>query len=356
MKQLRRFLAITGLIFTFYASFGQIEIKDIMRAGAADGQKYFEQYMSPGFISFNNGLSSGWYNTAKPHKLFGVDLTVSMNFASIPEDMRTFTFNNADYSVLQLENGTSAQLPTIGGGISNEGMIVAAGSSVEGTTYRTDQLFNAASGIGKTPFNAIPTPTLTMGIGLPKNTDLKIRYIPSINTGDFSFDFFGIGIMHDIKQWIPGLKLAPFDLSGFVGTTTMTSEIGFSTGDINQDDFEARNGAAVLKTTSTTIQGVISKKFGVFTPYAGVGYNIASSSFDLKGIYQYKDDNGTPNDPNDDTISDEIKDPISLKFSEGNTPRVTVGARVKLLILTFHADYTIQKYSTFSAGIGLSVR
>jgi hypothetical protein len=194
-----------------------------------------------------------------------------------------------------------------------------------------------------------------MGIGLPKNTDLKIRYIPSINSGDFSFDYFGIGVMHDLKQWIPGLKLAPFDFSGFIGTTTMTTQIGFDTGDINQDDFEARNGAAVLKTTSTTVQGIISKKIGIFTPYAGVGYNIASSSFDLKGTYQYKDDNGTP-DPSDDDISDPIKDPISLKFSEGNTPRVTVGARFKLLILTLHADYTIQKYSTFSAGIGLSVR
>ena len=171
-----------------------------MRAGAEDGQKYFEKYMEPGFISFNNGLSSGWYNTAKPHKLFGVDLTVTMNFASIPEEMRTFTFNNSDFAILRLENGTSANIPTIGGGKSNEGMIVEAGSTVEGTTYRSDQLFNAASGIGTTPFNAIPTPTLTLGIGLPKNTDLKIRYIPSIDAGDFSLDYFGIGVMHDLKQ------------------------------------------------------------------------------------------------------------------------------------------------------------
>lgn len=349
MRQLHRFLAFTGLIFTIVsATFGQIEIKDIMKAGSADGQKYFEQYMAPGFISFNNGLSSGWYNTAKPHKLFGVDLTVSMNFASIPEDMRTFTFNNSDYDILQLQDGTTAQLPTIGGGKSNEGLIVAAGQDVEGTTYSSDQLFNAASGLGKTPFNAVPTPTITMGIGLPKNTDLKIRYIPSINAGDFSFDYFGIGIMHDLKQWIPGLKLAPFDFSGFVGTTTMTTEIGFSTGDINQDDFVVQNGRAILKTNSTVVQGVISKKLGVFTPYAGVGYNIASSSFDLKGTYQYNEDGGAQ--------SNEIKDPISVKFSEGNTPRVTVGARLKLLILTLHADYTIQKYSTFSAGVGLSVR
>ena len=350
MRQLQRFLAITGLLFTFFTSNGQIEIADVMRAGSADGQKYFEQYMAPGFISFNNGLSSGWYNTAKPHKLFGIDLTVTMNFASIPEDMRTFTFRESDYSILKLDDGDqnndgSVSLPTIGGGNTNQGMIIYAGSNVEGTTYNTDQFFYAASGIGKTPFNAMPTPILTMGIGLPKNTDLKIRYIPAINGNGFSFDYYGIGIMHDIKQWIPGLKLAPFDFSGFVGTTTMTTEIEFS---VNEPNFVAENARAVMKTNSTTIQGIVSKKFGVFTPYAGVGYNIASSSFDLKGTYQYNEAVGAQ--------SNEVPDPISVKFSEGNTPRVTFGARVKLLILTFHADYTIQKYSTFSAGVGLSVR
>ena len=353
MRQLQRFLAITGLLFTFFTSNGQIEIADVMRAGSADGQKYFEQYMAPGFISFNNGLSSGWYNTAKPHKLFGIDLTVTMNFASIPEDMRTFTFRESDYSILKLDDGDqnndgSVSLPTIGGGNTNQGMIIYARSNVEGTTYSTDQLFKAAGGLGKTPLNAIPTPTLTMGIGLPKNTDLKIRYIPSINGGEFSFDYFGIGVMHDIKQWIPGLKLAPFDLSGFIGTTTMTTEFRFSTGDIGQDNFVVENGLAVIKTNSTVVQGVVSKKLGVFTPYAGVGYNIATSTFDLKGTYQY-DESGSAQ-------SNKIEDPIELKFSEGNTPRVTVGARLKFLILTLHADYTIQKYSTFSAGVGLNVR
>jgi hypothetical protein len=323
----------------------QIEVKDIMRAGAVDGEKYFEQYLAPGFISFNNGLSSGWYNTAKTHKLFGIDLTVTANFATIPEEMRNFTFNNNDYSVLRLENGNSAQLPTIGGGNTNTNLVVKAGIPVEGTTYANDQLIGAASGVGNTPFNAVPTPTLTLGIGLPKNTDLKIRYIPSINAGDFSLDYFGIGVMHDLKQWIPGIKLAPFDFSGFVGTTTMTTEIAFS---VNEPNFTAENGRVIMKTTSTTIQAIISKKIGILTPYAGIGYNIASSNFDVKGRFQYNETNGSQ--------SNEVIDPISVKFSEGNTPRVTLGARFKLLVMTFHADYTFQKYSTFSAGVGISVR
>jgi hypothetical protein len=30
--------------------------------------------------------------------------------------------------------------------------------------------------------------------------------------------------------------------------------------------------------------------------------------------------------------------------------------RLKLLVLTIHADYTLQKYSTLTMGLGLSIR
>lgn len=51
-----------------------------------------------------------------------------------------------------------------------------------------------------------------------------------------------------------------------------------------------------------------------------------------------------------------ISDPVKMEFRGAGGARMTVGARVKLLILTVHADYTFQKYKTFTTGIGISIR
>jgi hypothetical protein len=344
-KQKNRLLMMTVALVAHVVAMAQIELKDIMRAGSADGGKYLETYLAPAVISFNNGMSSGWYNTAKNHKLFGVDFTVAVNLAAIPDDMKSFDFNSVNWQVLQLQPGDNNMLPTLAGGNTDSGLFIDAQAQVEGQTYQERIDFTAASGVGTLPMSAVPTPTVTMGIGLFKNTDLKIRYMPTVGNNDFEIGLFGIGVMHDIKQWIPGLKLMPFDLAGFVGTTSLKTKLFIS--DVNEPDFQVENGLIDMKIATTTVQVLISKQLSVFTPYAGVGYSFSSSTLDVNGTYTYDDGVSTA------TV---VRDPISLDFSEGNTPRVTVGARLKFVVLTLHADYTFQKYNTFSAGIGLSVR
>ena len=95
-----------------------------------------------------------------------------------------------------------------------------------------------------------------------------------------------------------------------------------------------------------TLQGIISKTLPVITPYLGIGYNISGSSFDVNGDFTYRLD------------GQEITftDPVSLDFSGGSSPRINAGLRLKLLILTIHAEYAIQKYNTLTLGVGLSIR
>ena len=60
-----------------------------------------------------------------------------------------------------------------------------------------------------------------------------------------------------------------------------------------------------------------------------------------------------------DTSSSEeitVTNPVDLKFDGGSTPRLNVGLQIKLLILTIHAEYALQKYQTLTAGVGLSIR
>jgi len=101
-----------------------------------------------------------------------------------------------------------------------------------------------------------------------------------------------------------------------------------------------------VQVNSTTIQGVISKKVSVLTVYGSVGYNIAKTKIAMKGTYDFNDNNKAD--------AGEVN-PLTLAFAASG-PRISGGFRLKLAVFTLHADYTLQKYSSVSAGFGINVR
>ena len=50
-----------------------------------------------------------------------------------------------------------------------------------------------------------------------------------------------------------------------------------------------------------------------------------------------------------------LTDPLSLSFNN-NGVSANAGIRIKLAIIAFHIDYTLAKYSTVNAGIGINFR
>ena len=55
-----------------------------------DAAKFIETYFSPIGESFGAGMNNGWYNTAKPHKLLGFDITLTLNLVSVPNEKQHF--------------------------------------------------------------------------------------------------------------------------------------------------------------------------------------------------------------------------------------------------------------------------
>ena len=143
---------------------------------------------------------------------------------------------------------------------------------------------------------------------------------------------FGIGLMHDIKQWLPGEKILPFDLSAFVGYTSMTAQAFI---DVDQDQ------VAEFDASSLVVQAVISKKILFMTAFAGLGYSNYDIGLNLLGTYT--------------TETSSFTDPISLSY-KNNGIRTNVGVRMKLLFLTLTGEYAFQEYNTMSLGVGFSFR
>jgi hypothetical protein len=338
-------VALVGLIVLNSEVIMAQDPGDLLKGSVKDANYLMEGYAGPLLKTFGAGFNNGWYNTAKTHKKFGVDLTFSVAAVGIPSSDKFFTVNNDRLSSIQLtadHNGnsvtTSGKVPTI----------IGPGTTQSQFQYQAP-LTGVIDGVGgeldlgDLPMSRIPIPMLNLGFGLPKNTDVKFRFIPSVGTDEAKFSLFGVGVMHDVKQYIPGIKLLPFDLSAFVGYTRMNLNA-----EIDGNDPSKKGEFSV---NATTIQAVVSKKVSVLTVYGGFGYNLAKTNLVAKGYY---DLNGIAGDgPNGS--DEEAKNPVNLDLSN-NGPRATAGLRLKLAVFTFHGDYTFQKYSTFTAGFGISVR
>jgi hypothetical protein len=335
----RTVLALAFTLATITPSLAQDDIDQLLNESIDDGRKLISAYVSPFMKSLSLGLNQGWYNTAKAHKIAGVDLTITANAMTIPNSDLLFDVNKLGLQVVELDANSQGypMAPTIFGPEDQPTFRYTDEETGLSETYVGPGGIDLKESVGK---NWVPVPMANLGIGLPKGTDLKLRFTPTIDMGDdASLKILGVGIMHDVKQWIPGIKMLPFDLAGFVGYTKFKLEYFFDA-EANPDQ------RGIFEMNATTIQGLISKKFSVVTFYGGLGYNIAKSNLAMKGTYDINDDGEVG--PNE-------LDPLDLKFSASGF-RTTAGMRLKLAVLTLHADYTLQKYKCLTVGVGISVR
>ncbi len=108
----KRFAAVlSAMLIISSASFPQFNNTDFLRAGTVDGALLAKAYITPWANAFGAALNGSWYNTAKPHKLGGFDLTLGANFGFVPSSATTF-----DVSKIGLTEFTgSGMAPTVAG-------------------------------------------------------------------------------------------------------------------------------------------------------------------------------------------------------------------------------------------------
>ena len=328
------------LLLSGFTAYAQGDIEDLVKGSAADANYLVQGYAEPLLKGLGYGLNQGWYNTAAPHKIAGFDLTfpVSASLMLVPNKDMQFQIDNSRLTSIERLNGPN--------GAAASGPAQTILGTDQETTLRlkaSGNQFSMPGGLNlkqEIGINAVPFAMVQLGFGLPKQTDIKLRYVPDLKSfgDDVSVNLFGIGVMHEIKQWIPGIKNLPFSLSGFVGYTKLKIGVGFDSG-------SSSTGSATYEVNATTIQGLISKKLSVLTLYGGLGVNIAKSDLTMTGKFDTDDDS---------TTADQSLTILANASSSG--PRATAGFRLKLAIFTIHADYTLQKYNAINAGLGLSIR
>lgn len=356
---------ISALIVTFLlvtsTLFSQFNNVDFLRTSPADGIKFIQAYIAPWANAFGAGLNGSWYNTAKPHKLGGFDVTLSFNVGQVPSSAGTFDISSLGLSSSITGSGTASTVA--GPDKSGPALTYKSGT----TTLAT---FNTPPG---TNWKFIPVPTLQVGIGLPLGTELKARFVPKLTIkGDNNVSLWGIGLMHSLTQYLPGHKLLPVDASIFAGYTRLTGNIGLS---LQPDPsvtwnyttinpilyFSDQNLAAVV--SALNISAIASANLKIITFYGGLGYSKTRTKINLSGHFPTPVlvVTTTPHAEYNETTgaSGSIKtgaDFPAIDIKNFSGLRANVGFRIKLAIITIHADYTRAQYNVFSTGLGISFR
>ena len=334
---------------------------EFFAGGVTDAGTLLEAYITPWANAIGTSLSGGWYNTAKVHKPGGFDLTLTMNMSFVPEDAKTFDLADLVLSDnVQLPSGSTIA-PTVAGETTSG---PALEYSVQG--YHVASLYTPqGTGVG-----LMVSPMAQIGVGLIKGTEVNFRFFPNVELGKYGkLGLWGIGGKHSISQWIPAFDKIPFlNISLMAGYTKFSSSFNLSVtpADINDDpgfdqttnEVSFDDQSLDLTVKSFTINALVSANLPVVCFYGGLGIVNTKTDLALTGYYPVPAFVA----PSSVVVNDNsvIEDPISLEIENNDgkptKPRINIGMRIKLGVITIHGDYTYASYSNVTAGLGISVR
>ncbi len=346
---------VSSLLIISSVSFSQFDNFDFLKSAPADGVKFLQAYITPYANAFGAGLNRGWYNTAKPHKLLGFDITLSVNAGIVPSSDNTF-----DVTKIGLTKLTGTGLASTVAGPNKNGPLMTYKDNASGVTLAS---FPAPPGI---EWKYVPAPTVQLGLGLPFGTEVKFRFIPKIDLGgEGDIRLFGVGVMHSLLQYLPGYKMMKlWDVSFFGGYTKLQGNAGIDlqpdwakahyTTNYSTTSFNNQNLSASIAAMNVGLVGSIN--IPVLTLYGGLGYCTTKTDIKLIGNFPTPTYNAAYL-PNPDVYEDAgvIKNFPAIEIKNSGV-RANIGLRIKLAIITIHADYTLAQYNMLSAGLGISIR
>ncbi|MEN8158043.1 MAG: DUF6588 family protein [Bacteroidota bacterium] len=355
------------LSFTIPAG-GQQASTDFIYGGVDDAEKILQAYLEPFANILGSNLNAGWYNTARPHELGGLDVTFTVSMAKAPASLLTFDVASLGLNG-QIVPGTSSMAPTISGSM-EERPTLSYTEQVElpdGTTQDVEYArYTLPNGSGVDYF---PLPMLQLTVGLPYGTDVSARFVPMVLLGDRGeIGLWGVGGKHSLSQWLPVIKeIELLDIAIQGGYTKVTSSVNVDVVPLEDvggtpvvdpyPDFDWNDQFVVQQVSGWTLNLIASQTISVLTIYEGIGYANSLVALQMEGHYPIHTvitdienvDIGKP-------TYEVMENPFLFNYENLNNLRLNIGARIKLGGLTLHYDFTHTLYATHSVGIGISFR
>lgn len=302
------------------------DIKDFLEVldqGEENMTALTKAYLAPLPTGLSTAMNTGWATKAAPTKKLGFSLQVRTALATVPSSAQKF-----DASTLGLSNGitvSGAESNTISGGKGmGQTLTLPGGSTIDLP--------------GGTGVSVVPAAMLQGNVGLIKDTDLTVRYIPETGLGSYGdVAVFGVGVKHGLNQWLPGGKLLPVDLSVMAA---------FSKIDLNGVIDKGQDQVVETSTNTFVMNALVGKTLPFLSAYAGVGFQTGSFELNMLGDYSVTVGGNTQT----------YTDPVSYTQDSDAAIQALAGIQFKIAILRIYAEVTAAEYTTYNAGIGIGLR
>jgi hypothetical protein len=352
-------IKLTVVLAIFIAGISNVKSEEF---SMGELSPYLSEYMTPFAKAMSISMSGGWAHTAKVHKTLGFDVAFSISATNIPTSDHTFNTSGLNMPKYSFDNNTT---PTISGANDAE---VSKISRQFDTGIIPPLVFDGFKGLD---IHYSGMMAIQGGIGLPKGTEIILRFIPNISSITNNLipegvnieleptGMWGIGVKHDIKQWIPVIKKVPFlQISGLFSYSKFYT--GFSGDDLkitptrlNATDNTTNswdNQKLDIGISSFTGSLLVGANIPIFQPFIGIGFNSSKFKGGFIGDYPIIELNNT-----EYVVNKSEKDPLVIETNNTNF-NFQAGARLKLGVFVFHYQYTIQNYAMHTAGIAVTFR
>jgi hypothetical protein len=351
----RLFLSLS-LNLLFLVGSAQTHVVEFLKAGKADAKLLFQAYLQPYAVALGDGLNNSWYHSAQTHKLFGFDFSVALSGIQIPVSATTFDINSLGLTNTTVESGGSIA-PTVAG-VNQPGPKLVIKDNGGNSLIS----FNSPNGTG---LDLVPVPMAQMGFGLLPHTDVIGRFVPEMTYNNrvdpIKIGYWGLGVKHNFTKWFPVLRNLPFDASvfGSYSEVNTRSALNFTPHDyggspeISVTFVNTGDQYLKIRTRTTKVGLVVSKKLGILTLFGGIGQSTSESTIDLVGKYPVITKASGPG--YEITEEDALVDPIALYF-KSNKISMDAGLRLKLAIFGIFGSIDEAQYTSYNVGISLGVR
>jgi hypothetical protein len=206
MRKKRFLLLFVGALFFNFKSNAQsqFELEKIANL-LNDVIFYSDQYVLPATDAAVYPSSSSWINSPKEIELWQVTLGLHGNTFFIPKSNRSFEIENSDFNFFEIENGTSATVPSALGNNDQTYLVGELGGGQ--VRLKTPQGINQ---------EIVSYAYLQAGIGLPFGTELIVRYLPKIKLKKGECQIYGLGLNHNISQYFKHLETKNINISSAI--------------------------------------------------------------------------------------------------------------------------------------------